>query len=310
MDYRTAFFSSADVRFSNTEAFLSHRGFDVVRDYRAFPCDRPILIGSDPNWPLLDGTDDECTADALRRWIDEAPERPFFAIFWTMMTHYPYFRGQARIDFGVRDRYFDRYLNALHHEDLVIGKLVRFLRERDLDRSTLLVVVGDHGEAFGRHGHHGHGTNLYEENVHVPLLLIQPGRFHGERYPQLGGIVDVAPTILDLLGIDPPGLWQGRSLWSTNRTGRAYFGAQFSDFALGYREGDRKFIYDVAADRLELYDLRSDPHETVNRAAGEPAAVAAAKERLASWVQYQDRMMQRLSAQESKREASAAKSPP
>jgi lipoteichoic acid synthase len=309
LGYRTAYFSSADDRFSNMEAFLLHRGFDVVRDYRAFPCDRAILIGSDPNWPFLDGTDDECTADALRRWIDEAPQRPFFAIFWTMMTHYPYFRGQSRIDFGVQDSYLDRYLNALRHDDLVIANLVRFLRERGLERSTLLIVVGDHGEAFGRHGHYAHGTDVYEENVHVPLLLIQPGRFHGERYPQPGGIVDIAPTILDLLGVGPPGLWQGRSLWSAARTGRAYFAAWFSDFQLGYREGDRKFIYDVAEDRFELYDLRSDPHETLNRAAAEPAAVAAAKEKLATWVQYQNRMMQRLFAQESKRKAAAAQSP-
>ena len=117
MGYRTAYFSSADDRFSNSEAFLSHRGFDAVRDYRAFPCDRAILIASDPNWPLSDGMDDECTAEALRRWINEAPQRPFFAIFWTMMTHYPYFVSAPETDFGVKDEYFNRYLNALHHGD-------------------------------------------------------------------------------------------------------------------------------------------------------------------------------------------------
>jgi lipoteichoic acid synthase len=299
LGYRTAYFSSADDRFLNQGVFLSHRGFDVVRDYRAFPCDRAILLASDLNWPLLDGVDDECTADALLRWIGDAPQRPFFAMFWTMMTHYPYFAEQPGIDFGVHDHYFNRYLNALRHDDRVIAKLFRFLQERGLDRSTLMIVVGDHGEAFGRHGHYVHGTDVYEENVHIPLLLIQANRYHGERFPQVGGIVDIAPTILDLLGIDPPGPWQGRSLWSATRTGRAYFAAWFSNFRLGYREGDRKFIYDVADNRFEVYDLRRDPHETADRAAEEPATVAAGKERLAAWVQYQNHMMQRLFAEES-----------
>ncbi len=306
LGYRTAAFSSADDRFLNTGVFLSHRGFDVVRDYRAFPCDRAILRGSSRYWPLLDGIDDECTAEALLGWIDEAAERPFFAMFWTTMTHYPYFAGRQQMDFGVHDAHFNRYLNALRHDDRVIAGLIRFLRERGLDRSTLVIIAGDHGEAFGRHGHYGHGTDVYEENVHIPLLLIQPNRFHGERYTQAGGMVDIAPTILDLLGIDAPSPWQGRSLWSPARTDRAYFAAWFSDFRLGYREADRKFIYDVAEDRFELYDLRLDPHETVNRAAGEPAAVAAAKERLAAWVQYQNRMMRRLFTEESGHQASGA----
>jgi len=294
--YRTAYFGSSDQRFMSIGTFLSHRGFDAVRDYRSFPCDRSVLRGSTPNWPLLDGIDDECTAEALLRWIGEAPGRPFFAMFWTMMTHYPYFAEPPSIDFGVKDPYFNRYLNALRHDDGVIAKLVRFLQQRGLDRSTLMVVVGDHGEAFGRHGHRGHGTDVYEENVHVPLLLIQPGRFRGERYSEPGGIVDVAPTILDMLGIDRPAAWQGRSLWSSIRNRRAYFAVWFSDFRLGYREGDRKFIYDAAEDRFELYDLRRDPHETINRADEEPSRLAEAKERLAGWVQYQDRMMQRLLA--------------
>jgi lipoteichoic acid synthase len=296
--YRTAYFGSADARFLNTGAFLSHHGFDVVRDYRSVPCSGALLRASTPNWPLLDGIDDECTADALVGWIAEAPERPFFAVFWTMMTHYPYFASEPASDFGVHNAYFNRYLNALQHDDLVIAKVMRSLEERGLDRSTLVAVVGDHGEAFGRHGYSSHGTNVYEENVHVPLLLIQPNRFHGERYPDVGGIIDLAPTILDLLDIPPPRLWQGRSLWSPTRTGRAYFASWLSDFRLGYREGNRKIIYHAGDNRFEVFDLLHDPVEATNLAAHEPATIVAAKERLAAWVQYQDRMMRSLFSKE------------
>lgn len=294
--YRTAYFGSSDHRFQSIGTFLSHQGFDVVRDYRSFPCSGTILRASTPNWPLLDGIDDECTADALVGWIAESSDRPFFAVFWTMMTHYPYFASAPASDFGVRNAYFNRYLNALQHDDLVIAKVMRSLEERGLDRSTLVAVVGDHGEAFGRHGQSSHGTNVYEENVHVPLLLIQPGRFHGERYPEVGGIIDLAPTILDLLDIPPPRLWQGRSLWSPARTGRTYFASWLSDFRLGYREGNRKIIYHAGDDRFEVFDLLHDPAEKTNLAAREPATTAEAKERLAAWVQYQDRMTRSLSS--------------
>ena len=155
--------------------------------------------------------------------------------------------------------------------------------------STLVVVVGDHGEAFGQHGHYVHGIDLYEEEIHVPLMLINRRLFHGETDSTLGGMIDVAPTILDLLGGPAPASFQGRSLFDSDRMGRVYLYTPRSKVLFGYREGARKFIYDAGADATELYDLHTDPGESLNVAGRSPGITLLGKQRLAAWVQYQQR---------------------
>jgi arylsulfatase A-like enzyme len=286
--YRTAFVSSADLRHQRCDAFLSYRGFDRVEDYRSFPCDKPILRASTKNWPFLDGRDDDCAADVLIDWI-QSDSRPIFAVLWTMMTHYPYFAAPGEPDFGVEEK-FGRYLKALHHDDRIVGHLLHTLEERHLERSTLVVVVGDHGEAFGQHGQSSHARYVYEENVHVPLILINPDLFHGERSQVIGGLIDLAPTVLEVLGLAAPPDWQGRSLFAANRSHRVYFFAPWSDHLFGLREDNVKAIYDADDNHFEVYDLSADPHESVNVAAQRSGEIELWQKRLAAWVQYQERM--------------------
>jgi arylsulfatase A-like enzyme len=184
--YRTAFFHSSDLQYQRADAFLRHRHFETVEDYRGRPCDQPLFVTERRDWSYLDGTDDVCTADSVTNWIGASREKPFFGVMWTMMTHYPYFSNTAEA--YVDDAFFNRYLNALRRGDEALGYLLRFLEEHDLAASTLVVVVGDHGEAFGRHDQYGHASYIYEENVHVPLLFINPERFNGEAYDQIGGL--------------------------------------------------------------------------------------------------------------------------
>ena len=289
--YRTAFFNAADLRYQHCDVFLSYRQFDRIQDYRSVPCDRPLLTPGKTKRLNLTGRDDACVVDSLTDWITEAPDQPHFGVLWTMMTHYPYFSAGGDLNFGAPEK-LNRYLNALHHDDDLIGKLLRALQEHHLDKSTLVVVVGDHGEAFGRHDQWSHARAIYEENVHVPLLLINPELFHGEESNVNGGLIDIAPTIMEILGLDPPAAWQGRSLWSDSRSPRVYFFASWSNHLFGLREDDTKMVYNAETNSCEVYDLATDPHETINRAAQVPEATRLWQERIAAWVQYQNRMME------------------
>ena len=84
------------------------------------------------------------------------------------------------IDFGASNDSHQKYLNALHCTDKVLRELVEGLQKRDLLKSTLIVIVGDHGEAFGRHGQTSHAGGIFEENLHIPLMLINQQLFQGE----------------------------------------------------------------------------------------------------------------------------------
>ncbi len=291
--YRTAFFSSSDNQYQGLGRFLAHRQFDVLEDYRTLVCERARYVSENWNRDFLDGVDDECAVDALVKWVDAEPDRPFLGVVWTMMTHYPYFVSRPETDYGVGDDYFNRYLNALRHGDDCFGKTMRALEKRQLADSTLVVVVGDHGEAFGRHHQWAHAGKIYEENLHVPLLLINRRLFHGEESEVLGGLIDIAPTVMELMQLPSSPRWQGRSLLGDDRPARIYFFAPWSDFLFGYREGDHKYIYNATTRQYEVYNLRADPLETTNLAAESPDLVATVPHRLAAWVQYQDKLFQK-----------------
>jgi len=100
-------------------------------------------------------------------------------------------------------------------------------------------------------------------------------------------VVDLVPTIAEIMHLPTEKAWQGRSLFSTQRTGRVYFFAAWSDFLMGYREGDVKKVYNAANDRHMVFDLAADPGETRNLA-GHPSAGSTREitGRVAAWVQH------------------------
>src|SRR5262249_53511299 len=135
-----------------------------------------------------------------------------------------------------------RYRNALHEGDAAIGELLAGLRARGLDRSTLIVVFGDHGEAFGQHaGNFAHTLALYDENVRVPLMVVLPaGSRVARRVSRTASLVDVPPTVLDLLGVGAPAAFQGSSLL-TPKARMALFFTDYSMGLLGLRDGCAKY---------------------------------------------------------------------
>jgi len=288
--WRTALFYSADLRFESADRFLADRGIETIRDVRDIPCEQPVIA---TRWRFLDSVEDRCTVDAAIDWLDDVAGSPFFLMLWTNEAHHPYHdRGNA-IPFAPRWSLFNRYLNAVRATDAAIGRVIDHLDaigERD---RTLIVVVGDHGQAFGEHGLFGHNQSIYEEEIRVPLILANPQLFSGTIDRTLGGIVDLAPTILDVLGKRPPAAWQGRSLFATDRAPRTYFAAGHRDMLTGFREGKRKVHYNATRDVLEIFDLEADPGERVPLEADE-AERRLALQRLAAWVQYQEDLYARL----------------
>ena len=288
--YRTSFFSSADLRFQNCREFLSHRDFDVVEDFSQINCDEKFrLEGS--NYSEGSGIDDICLAERLTSWLDEDTAGNFFSMIWTVQGHYPYFFSGEEHDFGVSNIYFNRYLNCLKHNDELIGKVMQALEDRGLDSTTLVVVTGDHGEAFGQHGQFGHGTALYEENIKVPLYFINRNLFHGERKSDIAGLKDLAPTALSAINVEVPEIWQGRDLFRTNSDELFYF-APWSDYLFGYRKQNMKFIFNETRNTVEVFDLSADSGEKINLCQTVPKEeLENARKRISAWVQFQNRFI-------------------
>lgn len=283
---RSAYFNSNDKRFQNAGGFAEKAGFDVVRDSHDWDCALGGMHYSGTDEPL-DKKHDLCTVAEVMAWIDSEPLRPFFVTLWTGMAHYPYFAGPDPVSYVENTNHND-YLNAIRVIDDGLGVLVEGLQQRGLLDSTLVVVLGDHGEAFGEHGQYGHATGLWEENMHIAIALLNPKLFAGGEVAQMiGSIPDVPATIADLLGLTPPPSWHGQSFFAEGRNNGVFLFSPWGGFRTGFRSGDRKFIFNANTGEALLYDLAADPRERVNLAETDPAALALARQDLASWVAWQ-----------------------
>ncbi|HYG64316.1 MAG TPA: sulfatase [Thermoanaerobaculia bacterium] len=297
--YQTAAFVSSAVI---TAKFGFDQGFDTFqqRVKETIEAERP--------------TSEWVNEEALR-WLEQRdPDRPFFLFLHTLDPHMPYqppepFRrrlapdadpragllenvvalrdGQRPSSAREREEISALYDAEIAANDAAFGRLIAELRARGLYDPLVLVFVSDHGEELLDHGGWEHGASLYQELIHVPLMLKLPGRTGaGRRIGETVRQVDVLPTLLDVLGGKiPPGI-QGRSLLpllqSPSRRPRRP-PAAFSSLDVDGRRiesailQDRKLIHTLAHDRrpagLELYDLAADPGERRNLAAADPATV-------------------------------------
>jgi len=280
---RSAFFNSSDNRFQNTGGFATEMGFEHVVDYRDWTCAEGVFEVESITDRFRNTSSDLCTADQINAWIDATPDKPFFVAFRTGMTHYPYFPGTDPQHYADEPN-LDHYLNALRVGDAAFGRIMEHLRDRGLADETLVVVMGDHGEAFGQHGTYVHASGIFEENVHIPFALVNPQLFSGSRSDLLVGLADIAPTVADLLGLKAPWQWEGHSIFAARRPDGVLFFAPWNGFQIGFREGAEKYIYNASTGETRLFDLATDPHEAENRAAATPEATAAARETLAAAV--------------------------
>ena len=291
--YRTAFVTPSDLDWAGWRTFLNKRGFDEVIDDHGLPC--TTMLSS---W----GMEDHCAIDGMIQLVEKDPARPFFIMAWTQQTHHPYepSPGIPLIDF-VREPFADaydlnRYLNVLHETDRHIEQLFDSIRRAGLEQDTLVVVTGDHGQAFGApHDSYMQGRTVYEEDVNVPLLLWYPRQYRAAaRSATIGSHVDLAPTIADLAGFPLAADWQGRSLFEPARAPRAYFYVAEDHFTLGVREGNWKYSIDLREGVDELYDLSTDPNEQHNLAAAQPLRCARLRQRLAAWTDANHRHYDKL----------------
>jgi phosphoglycerol transferase MdoB-like AlkP superfamily enzyme len=286
---RTGFFMAGDLDWSDQRWLLERSGgFETMQGAADLGC--PLLS----SW----GVEDRCLFDRLLEWINTDAGRPFFAICWTDQTHDPFLAsagaapssratGDAQAPFAED---LSRYLNNVREVDAQLARVFAFLRERGLADDTLVVVTGDHGEAFGDpHPQRGHAWSVYEEEVRVPLLFWNPRLFpNGGRVDAIGGHVDLNPTLADMLELEPDRAWQGHNLFDPERPQRTFLMAIAGGHIFGLREGQWKYAYDVTSARESLFDLATDPEEQQDVASKHPELSLQMRRRVAAWVAFED----------------------
>ncbi len=263
---------------------------------------------------LIDATFDRRAQFVTNRsvnWIKNKanPAAPFFLFIHYFDAHDPYmpvepFRASfaptnpiATLDKGIGE-----YDAEIAYIDNSIGKLLEAIRNMRLEENTLIVIASDHGEGLMQHNHMYHGVNIYEELVRVPFLIRLPSRIpKGHIVTTPVGLVDLAPTILEMIGIDPADYpFQGRSfaesIFHKNpQTPRPIYlyrrdykeGVVCSTYVKGEKFGlhiDKwKYIDGPDENTKELFDLEQDPGELNNIYAFFPDQANSLAEKLERW---------------------------
>ncbi len=282
--YRTALFSAGDFTTENMTGFFGQLDYDHVFEPGAADEDF-VDAHKIHSW----GVNEDIVREMAFDWVDEdLAAAPFFLHFLTISTHHPY---------GVVDGYNSpldgddretRYYNSLHYNDSVIGRLLNDLRARKLLDNTVIVLTGDHGQAFGRRHHTNftHKNYIYEENVRTFCIVLDfvaiQEYYRDHTVAQIG---DIMPTVLALAGTTPSQPVPGRNLLDPEYTSRiVYFHKNAEPELWGLRDGNWKFITEkVDKANPELYDLDADPTEQHNLAAERPEQVALYNDLCGQW---------------------------
>ena len=179
---------------------------------------------------------------------------------------------------------FDSYDSEVGFTDHYIGRLLQFLRDRDLFDEALIVFTADHGEEFLDHGGWKHAHSLYEEVIHVPLLFKLPQSRTGRVEDRQVGLIDVFPTITEILGVDVEHHISGASLFSAAEVRPVFSETSRNNNLQAVIYKGHKAIVDLNDDdKWRLYDLSTDPAEKHDLAGERVELLDELKEEVRRW---------------------------
>ena len=274
-----------------------HRGFDRFR--RELVGDR-----------VSDETYARAQVDQAIQWLEDLPGSSPFFLFWhnydlhsnytpessfralferplessvdgTTAQLQAFRRGELELSGADFARLGDLYDGEIREFDQELGRFLAYLEESGLREDTVLVVTSDHGEEFGEHGGVLHGRTQYQEVLHVPLVVAGPGIPGSRRVPGLTQLSDVFSTLLELSGTESPPV-DGTSLVRAWSEGPRFPGPERLSFAeadhrneendikRAVRLGEWKLLLDRLSGESRLFDLRSDPGESIDVSDREP----------------------------------------
>lgn len=290
--YQTAGFHSNPL-LSNLAGF--DKGFDVfdaglpLSNTSMFPDKMKIYLDKIRRlvrrYPYLPG---ERLNDRAKDWLERV-DQPFFLWLHYMDVHGPYqsrsgisyinkfeserlWRKAVKKPDSVTESEHERlkhlYKKEVEYLDECIDDILQTLEHLGISKDTIIVLTADHGEQFLEHGRYSHPHQLYDELIHVPLVIYEP-EAEPEEVDELASLLDVAPTVCDIIGLDVPEEFKGGKLTRPNRSSghRNHVISEadlYPHYKAAVRTRDWKYIRNDGQDRDELYNLNQDPNERDN----------------------------------------------
>lgn len=279
MGYRTLFMQSATQRFENRPGLTENMGYQdfiPLEDMESAGFEKANYFGQE----------DAVMLGPSRKWLEKNKDSPFFITYLTLTPHHDYLAPRRR--FGrfeyVEDDELNRYLNTIHYVDQFARELLEQYRELGVFEDTVFVFVGDHGEGFGEHGRSQHDNVIWEEGLHVPLMIYDPSKPEGIRVSAPVSQLDIAPTLLDWLGIEVEGGdYPGQVIREIDEDRRVFAHCWFERRCMASVGARYKVIEHFGRSPAEVYDLIEDPLETNNLVRQKGEELRRAQTELFGW---------------------------
>jgi len=244
-------------------AFVMDRQFGLAQGFEDY--DDDLTVGDQPSQGSFRERRAEITNRGAIDWLRKHGRERFFLFVHYFDPHWPYAAPSP-----FKEQYLKHpYDGEIAYVDQQIGRLLDALDETGARSHTLVVLTSDHGESLGEHGELSHGVFIYDATQRVPLIVSGSSRLpQGVVMDHQVGLVDIVPTVLDLLGIERPSEVEGHNMFQRPIGSRLVYmeslGAELMHGCaplFGVRSDKTKFVY---APKPELYDLRADPGEVKN----------------------------------------------
>lgn len=239
--YHPAVIQGSSTSFDHGAEFFEKQGFKTILGKRD-------LAKPGTSW----GVFDEYLMPWAASWLEEQ-KGPIFLNLFTITNHHPWIHPEKAHGF----------LNTFAYTDQALGIFVDELRKRRLLEKSILFILGDHGQTLeDRDPNFEINRHLFQDNIHVPLLIYAEGRVKPAQINTVASQIDLLPTVLDLFHQQTPNHSLGKSLLRPSSS-PIFFSHPLDPYIRGCREGNWK--YTIRKDREELYDLSADPEEKINR---------------------------------------------
>lgn len=201
-------------------------------------------------------------------------EKPFFCWTYYYDPHFNYLVHKGHVfeppeGIDILDPDVEPYDSEIAFTDHHIGRLLKKMKKMGLLRNTIVVIAADHGEEFNDHHWKYHGHTVYQELVHIPLIIYTPGIAPGA-VDETVTVMDIAPTLLQLLNLSLPEQYAGHAIPVVSGSfappsPQAVFFETFNQAQwYGAKIGKWKLVYNLELDKRRLFDLEQDPTEQLD----------------------------------------------
>ncbi len=257
--YDTAFFQSATENFENRRQLVNNMGFEnfvPIETMKQEGFERTNYFGFEDNIMLNPSKD----------WLKARQNKPFLATYLTLTPHHNYKTPKHhKMETFSKKKDLNKYLNAINYTDSFVEEIISQYKKLGLYENTIFVFVGDHGEGFGEHGRNQHDNVIYDEGIHIPLMIHDPENPQGLRIDNAVSQIDIIPTLLarlhfDVRNAELPGI----NMMQSSEDRRVFAHCWFEKRCMTSVSKKDKYIHHFNTQPDELYDMNTDPLETNN----------------------------------------------